>query len=195
MEVNPSVPAITVPEFISYAKANPGKISFGSGGNGSIIHMYGVLFMLMTGVEIVDIPYRGAPPALADLLAGQVQVMFDNVPTSLGYLKDGRLRPLAVTAATRVNTLPEVPPLSDYLPGYEGSLWQGIGAPKNTSPEIIDKLNSEINAALADTAFNARITSLGGTSLSLSPDGFAKLIAEETEKWGKVIRQANIKPD
>ncbi len=195
MEVNPSVPAKTVPEFISYAKANPGKISLGSGGNGSIIHMYGVLFMLMTGVEIVDIPYRGAPPALADLLAGQVQVMFDNVPTSLGYLRDGRLRPLAVTAATRVNTLPEVPPLSDYLPGYEGSLWQGIGAPKNTSAEIIDKLNSEINAALADAAFDARITGLGGTTLSHSPDGFAMLIAEETEKWGKVIRQANIKPD
>jgi tripartite-type tricarboxylate transporter receptor subunit TctC len=195
MEVNPSVPAKTVPEFIAYAKANPGKINMGSGGNGSIIHMYGVLFMLMTGVDIVDVPYRGAPPAVADLLAGQVQIMFDNVPTSLGYIRDGRLRPLAITAATRVDVLQDIPPLGDYLPGYEGSLWQGMGAPKNTPAEIIDKLNMEINAALADPKFKARIFDLGGTALSLSPDGFSKLIAEETEKWGKVIREANIKPD
>ena len=195
MEVNLSVPAKTVPEFIAYAKENPGKINMGSGGNGSLIHMYGVLFMLMTGVNIVDVPYRGAPPALADLLAGQVQVMFDNVPTSLAYIRDGRLRPLAVTAAARVDVLPEIPPLGDYLPGYEGGLWQGMGAPKNTPAEIIDKLNMEINAALADPGFKARIVGLGGTAISLSPAGFGKLVVEETEKWGKVIREANIKPD
>jgi tripartite-type tricarboxylate transporter receptor subunit TctC len=195
MEVNPSVPAKTVPEFIAYAKANPGKVNMGSGGTGSLIHMYGVLFMLMTGVNIIDVPYRGTPPALADLLAGRVQVMFDNVPTSLGYIRDGRLRPLAVTAPAHVDVLPGIPPLGDYLPGYEGSLWQGIAAPKNTPPEIIDKLNAEINAALADAQFKARIIALGGTPLPLSSAEFARLIAEDTAKWGKVIRDANIKPE
>ncbi len=195
MEVNPSVPARTVPEFIAYAKANPGKINMGSGGNGSLIHMYGVLFMLMTGVDIVDVPYRGAPPALADLLAGQVQIMFDNVPTSLPSIRDGRVRPLAVTTPTRVDVLPDVPRLGDYLPGYEGSLWQGIGAPKNTPAEIIEMLNTVLHAALADPRFTSRIVDLGGSPLSLSPAGFGKFIAEETEKWGKVIREANIKPD
>jgi tripartite-type tricarboxylate transporter receptor subunit TctC len=150
---------------------------------------------LMTGVNSIDVPYRGTPPALADLLAGRVQVMFDNVPTSLGYIRDGRLRPLAVTAPAHVDVLPGIPPLGDYLPGYEGSLWQGIAAPKNTPPEIIDRLNAEINAALADAQFKARIIALGGTPLPLSSAAFARLIAEDTAKWGKVIRDANIKPE
>jgi tripartite-type tricarboxylate transporter receptor subunit TctC len=194
MEVNPSVPAKTVPEFIAYAKANPGKINMGSGGAGSLMHMYGVLFMLMAGVKLTDVPYRGAPPALLDLLAGQVQVAFDNAPTSLGYIRAGRLRALATTASARVDALPGVPPLSDYLPGYEGTLWQGIGAPRKTPEAIIVKLNREINAALADPQFKARIVALGGAPLALSPADFGKLIANDTAKWGKVIRQADIKP-
>jgi tripartite-type tricarboxylate transporter receptor subunit TctC len=193
MEVNPSVPAKTVPEFIAYAKANPGKINMGSGGTGSLIHMYGVLFMLMTGVKMVDVPYPGTPPALADLIAGRLQVMFDNVPTSLGFVRDGRLRPLAVIASKHIDVLPDIPPLGDYLPGYEGRLWQGIAAPKNTPSEIIEKINTEINTALANPQFNARIVALGGTPLSLSPAAFGRLIAEDTAKWGKVIRDANIK--
>jgi tripartite-type tricarboxylate transporter receptor subunit TctC len=194
MEVNPSVPVKTVPEFIAYAKANPGKINMGSGGTGSLMHMYGVLFMLMAGVKLTDVPYRGAPPALLDLLAGQVQVVFDNVPTSLGYIRAGRLRALATTASAHVDALPGIPPLSDYLPGYEGTLWQGIGAPRKTPEEIITKLNREINAALADPQFKARIIALSGVPLALSPADFGKLIASDTAKWGKVIRQADIKP-
>lgn len=194
MEVNPSVPAKTVPEFIAYAKANPGKINMGSGGAGSLMHMYGVLFMLMAGVKFTDVPYRGAPPALLDLLAGQVQVAFDNVPTSLGYIRAGRLRALATTASARVDALPGIPPLSDYLPGYEGTLWQGIGAPIKTPEAIIIKLNQEINAALADPQFKARIIALGGVPLALSPADFGKLVADDTAKWGKVIKQADIKP-
>jgi tripartite-type tricarboxylate transporter receptor subunit TctC len=195
MEVNPSVPAKTVPEFIAYAKANPGKINMGSGGTGSLMHMYGVLFMLMAEVKLTDVPYRGAPPALVDLLAGQVQVVFDNVPTSLGYIRAGRLRPLATTASERVDALPGIPPLSDYLPGYEGTLWQGIGAPRKTPEAVIIKLNQEINAALADPEFRTRIIALGGAPLALSPTDFGKLVANDTKKWGKVIRQANIKAD
>jgi tripartite-type tricarboxylate transporter receptor subunit TctC len=195
MEVNPSVPVKTVPEFIAYAKANPGKLNMGSGGNGTIIHLYGVLFMLMTGVNLTDVPYHGSPPALADLLAGQVQIMFDNVPTSLGFIKAGSLRPLATTAASRTDLLPDLPPLSDFLPGYEGTLWQGIGAPGKTPVEIIRKLNAEINAALADPQFSARVTELGGNAIALSPDDFGKLIAADTEKWGKVIREGNVKPE
>jgi tripartite-type tricarboxylate transporter receptor subunit TctC len=195
MEVNPSVPARTVPEFIDYAKAHPGKINMGSGGTGSLIHMYGVLFMSLTGVKLVDVPYRGAPPALADLLTGQIQIMFDNVPTSLGFIRDGRLRPLAVTVSTHVDTLPSLPPLGEFLPGYEGSLWQGLAAPKNTPQETIDKLSVEIESALSDPQFKSRIVALGGTPSTLSAAEFGNLIAKDTQKWGKVIRQAGIKPD
>jgi tripartite-type tricarboxylate transporter receptor subunit TctC len=195
MEVNPSVPARTVPEFIDYAKAHPGKINMGSGGTGSLIHMYGVLFMSLTGVKLVDVPYRGAPPALADLLTGQIQIMFDNVPTSLGFIRDGRLRPLAVTVSARVDTLPSLPPLGEFLPGYEGSLWQGLAAPKNTPQETIDKLSVEIKSALSDPQFKSRIVALGGTPSALSAAEFGDLIAKDTQKWGKVIREAGIKPD
>jgi len=195
MEVNPSVPATTVPEFIAYAKANPGKINLGSSGNGSLIHMYGVLFVLMTGLNIVDVAYRGSPPAVADLLAGQLQIMFDNVPTSLGYINAGRLRPLAVTTKTRVETLPDLPSLSDFLPGYDGSLWQGLGAPRDTPAAIVDRLNDEVNAALSDPAFIAQIRALGGSPLQLSPAAFGQLIADDTAKWGKVIRDANVTPN
>jgi tripartite-type tricarboxylate transporter receptor subunit TctC len=195
MEVNPAVPATTVPEFIAYARANPGKINLGSSGNGSLVHMYGVLFVLMTGLNIVDVAYRGSPLAVADLLAGQLQIMFDNVPTSLGYIKAGRLRPLAVTTTTRVETLPDLPPLSDFLPGYDGSLWQGLGAPRNTPAAIVDKLNDGVNAALDDPAFVAQIRALGGLPLQLSPAAFGKLVAEDTAKWGKVIRDANVTPN
>jgi tripartite-type tricarboxylate transporter receptor subunit TctC len=195
MEVNPSVPARTAAEFIGYARAHPGKINMGSGGNGSLIHMYGVLFMSLTGVKLVDVPYRGAPPALADLLTGQIQIMFDNVPTSLGFIRDGRLRPLAVTVSTRVDTLPDLPPLGAFLPGYEGSLWQGLAAPKNTPQEVINKLNVEIRSALSDSRFKSRIVALGGTPLTLSAAEFGELIAKDTQKWGKVIREAGIKPD
>jgi tripartite-type tricarboxylate transporter receptor subunit TctC len=195
MEVNTSVPATTVPEFIAYARANPGKVNLGSSGNGSLIHMYGVLFVLMTGLNIVDVPYRGSPPAVADLLAGQLQIMFDNVPTSLGYINAGRLRPLAVTTKTRVETLPDLPPLSDFLPGYDGSLWQGLGAPRNTPAAIVDTLNGEVNAALNDPTFVAQIRALGGLPLELSPAAFGQLIADDTAKWGKVIRDANVIPN
>jgi tripartite-type tricarboxylate transporter receptor subunit TctC len=195
MEVNPSVPAKTVPEFIAYAKANPGKINLGSSGNGSLIHMYGVLFVLMTGLNIVDVAYRGSPPAVADLLAGQLQIMFDNVPTSLGYINAGRLRPLAVTTKTRVEALPDLPPLSEFLPGYDGSLWQGLGAPRDTPAAIVDTLNGEVNAALNDPAFVTQIRALGGSPLQLSPAAFGNLIADDTAKWGKVIRDANVTPN
>jgi tripartite-type tricarboxylate transporter receptor subunit TctC len=167
----------------------------GSGGTGSLIHMYGVLFMSLTGVKLVDVPYRGAPPALADLLTGQIQIMFDNVPTSLGFIRDGRLRPLAVTVSTRVDTLPDLPPLGEFLPGYEGSLWQGLAAPKNTPQKIIDKLSVEIKSALSDPQFKSRIVALGGTPSNLSAAAFGDLIVKDTQKWGKVIREAGIKPD
>ena len=195
MEENLSVPAKTVPEFIAYAKANPGKITMASAGNGTVTHVAGELFKMMTGVDMTHIPYRGAPPALTDLLGGQVQVMFDNVPTSLEYIRAGKLRPLAVTAVTRLDVLPDVPPLGDFVPGYETSLWQGIGAPKNTPTEVIDKLNTEINAALANPAMRAKLRDLGATVLPLSSADFGKLIAEETEKWGKVVKFAGLKPE
>jgi tripartite-type tricarboxylate transporter receptor subunit TctC len=195
MEVNPSVPAKTAPEFIAYAKANPHRITMASAGNGASSHMAGELFMLMTGINMVHVPYRGSPPALTDLLGGQVQVMFDNIPTSIEFIRAGKLRPLAVTAVTRLDVLPDVPPLADFVPGYETSLWLGMAAPKSTPPEIIGKLNGEINAALADPKIKARLAELGGTVLPGSPADFGKLIAEETEKWAKVIRAANIKPE
>jgi tripartite-type tricarboxylate transporter receptor subunit TctC len=195
MEVNPSFPAKTAPEFIAYAKANPHRITMASAGNGASSHLAGALFMLMTGIEMIHVPYRGSPPALTDLLGGQVDVMFDNIPTSLEYIKAGKLRPLAVTAVSRLDVLPDVPPLADFVPGYETSLWLGLAAPKNTPIDIIDRLNKEINAALANPKMTARLADLGATVLPGSPGDFGKLIIDETEKWGKVIRTANIKAE
>jgi tripartite-type tricarboxylate transporter receptor subunit TctC len=188
MEVNPSFPAKTVPEFIAYAKARPGEISFASAGNGSVAHVTGELFKMMTGVDMLHVPYRGAPPALTDLIAGQVQVMFDNMPSSIEHIRAGRLRPLAVTATTRWQGLPDLPPLGDFVPGFETSAWAGIGAPKNTPAEIIDQLNQEINAALADPTTKARLIDIGGEVLALSPSEYATRIGEETDKWAKVIK-------
>jgi tripartite-type tricarboxylate transporter receptor subunit TctC len=195
LEVNPSVPAKSVPDFIAYAKANPGKLTMASSGIGTPSHVFGELFKFMTGVNLVHVPYRGAAPAVTDLLAGQVQVFFDPMPNSIEYIKAGKLRPLAITSATRSEALPDVPTVSEFVPGYEASFWFGIGAPKVTPAEIVDKLNKEVNAALADPKMKARLADLGGTPLPGSPAEFGKLIAEETEKWGKVIRAANIKPE
>ena len=192
MLVNPSVPAKTVPEFIAYAKANPGKINMASPGNAP--HLAGELFKTMAGLNLVHVPYRGGAPALTDLISGQVQVMFLSPAASIEYIRSGRLRALAVTSATRWEGLPDLPTVVDFLPGYEASAWFGVGAPKNTPSEIIDKLNKEINAALSDPKIKARLADLGGTVLSGSPADFGRLIADETEKWGKVIRAANIKP-
>jgi tripartite-type tricarboxylate transporter receptor subunit TctC len=195
MEVNPSVPAKTVPEFIAYAKANPGKIDMGSGGPGSGQHVYGELFKVMAGVDLITVHYRGAGPALPDLMSGRIQVMFDPVASSIGYIRAGKLRPLGVTTATRIDALPDVPPIGDFVPGYEASGWDGIGAPANTPPEIISILNKEVNAALADATFKARLADLGADPFANSPAGFGKFIAEYIEKWGKVIRAANIKAE
>jgi tripartite-type tricarboxylate transporter receptor subunit TctC len=195
MEVNPSVPAKTVSEFVAYAKTNPGKTSMASAGIGSGPHVAGELFKMMAAVNIVHVPYRGQGPALTDLLAGQVQLYFAGIPSSIQYIRSGKLRALAVTTATRSEALPDVSTLSDFLPGYEASFWGGFCAPKSMPAEIVDKLNKEINAALADPKMKARIADLGATVLSGSPADFGKLIADETEKWGKVIRAANIKPE
>ena len=195
MEVNPTVPAQTVPEFIAYAKANPGKINFASPGNGSTIHLCGELFKMMTGVNMVHVPYRGNAPALTDLLAGQVQMMFADTPSSIEHLRAGKLRALAVTTAMRSDVLPEIPTVSEFIPGFEASNWFGVAAPKNTPLEIIDKLNKEINVALAEPKIKARLADLGAAALAGSPADFGKLISEEAEKWGKVIRTANIKPE
>jgi tripartite-type tricarboxylate transporter receptor subunit TctC len=195
MQVNPSVPVKTVPEFIAYAKANPAKLNMASAGNGTPQHVSGELFKMMAGVNMTHVPYRGSAPALTDLLGGQVQVVFDTTLASIEYIRAGRLRPLAVTTATRLEALPEIPTVNDFLPGYEASGWYGVGAPKNTPTEIIDKLNKEINAALANPKMKAQLADLGGIVLALSPAEFGKLIADETEKWGKVIRTANIKAD
>jgi tripartite-type tricarboxylate transporter receptor subunit TctC len=194
MEVNPSLPPKSVPEFIAYAKANPGKVNYASGGNGTAQHLAGELFKIMTGVDMVHVPYRGDAPALTDLIGGQVQVMFGNMPSSIEHIRAGKLRPLAVTTAARSEALPDLPPVGDFVPGYEASTWQGLGAPGKTPAEIVDKLNKEINAALSDPKIKARLADLGGTVLSGSPADFGRLIADETEKWGKVIRAANIKP-
>jgi tripartite-type tricarboxylate transporter receptor subunit TctC len=191
--VHPSVPAKTVPEFVAHAKANPGKLNMASAGIGSVPHLAGELFKMMAGVGMVHVPYRGTGPALTDLLGGQVQVMFASMPASIEYIRAGSLRALAVTSATRLEALPEVPTVGQFLPRYEVDDWKGIGAPKKTPPEIIDMLNEEINAALADPKMKDRFADFGATSLVLSPTNFGKLIAEETEKWGKVIRAANIK--
>jgi tripartite-type tricarboxylate transporter receptor subunit TctC len=193
--VNPSIPAKTVPELITYAKANPGKISFASAGSGSGSHMSGELFKMVTGIDIVHVPYRGGGPALTDLLGGQVQLMFPGTTASIGYIRAGTLRALAVTTATRSNVLPDVPTVGDFVPGYEASLMDGIGAPRDTPPEIIDRLNKEINAGLADPKLKARLADLGGTVLPGSPADFGKLIAAETEKWSKVVKFSGARPD
>ena len=195
MEVNPSVSAKTVPEFIAYAKANPGKISMASAGIGSGPHVAGELFKMMAAVSIIHVPYRGQGPALTDLLSGQVQLYFAGIPSSIQYLRASKLRALAVTTATRSEILPDIPTLSDVLPGYEASFWGGFCAPKNTPAEIIDTLNKEINAALVDPKMKARIADLGATVLPGQPADFGKLIAGETEKWANVIRAANIKAE
>jgi len=195
MQVNPSLPAQSVPEFIAYAKANPGSIAMGSGGNGSPAHVIGEYFKLMTGTELTHVPYKGAAPAVADLLGGQIQVTFTEMATSRGYVRAGKLRALAVTTATRSQALPDVPTLGEFIPGFEASQWVGLVAPKDTSPAITGKLNAEINAALGDPAMAARFADICGIALPGSPADFGKLIGAETEKWGKVIRQARIKPD
>jgi tripartite-type tricarboxylate transporter receptor subunit TctC len=195
IDVNPSVPFKTVPEFIAYAKANPGKLNMGSAGVGSSQHLAGELFKMMANVNLIHVPYRGGAPAITDLLGGQVQVMFDVLPESIVYIRTGRLRPLAVTTANRLEVLPDVPVVRDFVPGYEVNSFYGLGAPRNTPPEVVDKLNQEINAALADARMKARLADLGGTVIVGSPADFGNLIADETEKWAKVIRAANLKAE
>jgi tripartite-type tricarboxylate transporter receptor subunit TctC len=195
MEVNPSHAVKTVPEFIAYAKANPAKINMASSGIGTSVHMAGELFKMMTGVDMVHVPYRGSAPALTDLLGGQVQVMFDTTPASIGFIRAGKLRPLAVTTGTRWEGLPDVPTVGEFVPGYEVSSWYGVAAPKNTPAEIIEKLNKEINEALADPKLTARFADLGGTVLAGPPTDFGKLVADETDKWGKVVKFAGLKPE
>jgi len=193
--LNPLLPAKTLLEFIAHAKANPGKLNYASVGNGSTPHVAGELFKMMTGIDIVHVPYRGAVQALTDLISGQVQAMFIVPGVVTEHIKAGKLRAVAVTAATRSDMLPDLPTMNSIVTGYDATTWFGIGAPKNMPSEIVDKLNKEINAALANPKIKAQLADLGGTALTLSPTEFAKLIADDTEKWGKVIRAANIKPD
>jgi tripartite-type tricarboxylate transporter receptor subunit TctC len=193
--LHPSVPVKTVPEFIAYAKANPGKVNMASAGNGSAPHMAGELFKMMAGVDLVHVPYRGQGPALTDLLGGEVQVLFATAPGTTDYIATGKLRALAVTTATRAEVLPELPPVGDFVAGYETSQWYGMCAPAKTPAEIIDKLNTEINAAITEPGMKARLAALGGEPLPGSPAAFGKLISEETEKWAKVVRTAGLKPD
>jgi len=188
MEVHPSVPATTVPEFIAYARANAGRINMASGGNGTTLHVSGELFKMMTGLDMLHVPYRGVAPMLTDLIGGQVQVAFDPMPSSIEYVKAGKLRPLAVTTAVRSQALPEIPTVGEFVPGYEASTWYGVGAPRNTPAEIIDRLNGEINAGLADARLKARLADLGGMALAGSAADFGAFIAEETEKWAKVVK-------
>jgi tripartite-type tricarboxylate transporter receptor subunit TctC len=195
MEVNSSFPAKTVPEFIAYAKANPGKINMASGGNGTGNHVAGELFNTMTGISMVHVPYRGSAPALTDLIGGQVQVMFDGIPSSIEFIRAGKLRPLAVTTGLRLEVLPNIPTVGEIVPGYEASGWFGVGAPRNTPPEIVDKLNSQINAGLTEPTIKARLADLGAMVLVGSPADFGKLIADETEKWAKVVKFSGAKPD
>ena len=195
MVANLSVPSRTVPEFIAYAKANPGTIDLASGSIGGPSHVAGELFKMMTGTDMLLVPYRGMAPAVTDLLGGQVQVLFNSLPASIGYIKADRLRALAVTTATRAELLPDIPTISEFFPGYEASQWYGLGVPKNTPAEIVDKLNKEVNAALADPKMKARLADLGGVALPGSPAEFGNLIAEETEKWAKVVKFAGIKAD
>jgi len=195
LTVNPSVPVKTLPEFITYAKANPGKINMASAGVGSPSHVTGELFKMMTGVNMLHVPYRGSPPAFTDLIAGQVQVTFQPTSASIAHVRAGTLRALAVTTTTRSELLPDLPSVSEFVPGYEASAVWGLGAPRNTPAEIVDKLNKEINAILADPKFKGRLSDMGVSTLGGSPDDFGKLIAAETEKWGKVVRFANIRPE
>jgi tripartite-type tricarboxylate transporter receptor subunit TctC len=195
MEVNLSVPVATVPAFIAYAKANPGKINMASAGNGTAVHVSGELFKMMTGIDMIHVPYRGTPAAMTDLLAGRVQVIFDNMPGSIGYIRAGKLRPLAVTTARRSELMPDVPTVGEFVPGYEASAWYGVGAPKKTPAAVVDRLNQAINAALSDPAVAARLVDIGGTTLPGSPSDLGRLFAEETEKWGKVVKFSGAKPD
>jgi tripartite-type tricarboxylate transporter receptor subunit TctC len=195
MEVNPSFSAKTVPEFITYAKANPGKIDMATSGPGSSPDVYGALFKNLAGVNLVAVAYRGSGPALIDLIGGQVQVIFSDLSSSLEHIKAGKLRPLAVTTATRLDALPGIPALAEFLPGYEASVWTGIGAPRNTPKEIIEKLNREVNAALADPKIKARFAEFGATGLGGSSSDFGKMIADETEKWAEVVRSSGMKPE
>jgi tripartite-type tricarboxylate transporter receptor subunit TctC len=194
MEVNPLVPANSVPEFIAYARANPGKINMASAGTGGSSHVAGELFKMMAGINLVHIPYHGSTPALTDLVAGQVQVMFDNMASSIALIRAGRLRALAVTTSARSQTLPEIPTVGEFVPGYEAIAWNGVGAPKNTPSDIIERLNWEINAALADTKMQAQLADLGGTTVLASPAEFGSLIVEDADKWAKVVKFAGIKP-
>jgi tripartite-type tricarboxylate transporter receptor subunit TctC len=195
MEVQPSFPAKTVPEFIAYAKANPGKLNMASAGNGTGPHMAGELFKIMAGVDMVHIAYRGSPPALTDLIAGQVQLTFGPLSSSIEFVKTGKLRALGVTSPTRLDVLPDIPAIAEFVPGYEASGWYGVCAPKKTPAEIVGTLNSEINAGLADARLKGRFAEVGATVFVNSPTGFAKHIADETEKWGKVVRTANLRAD
>jgi tripartite-type tricarboxylate transporter receptor subunit TctC len=195
MEVHPAFPTKTLDEFIAYAKANPGKVYFASGGVGTSPHMSGELFKAMTGINIVHVPYRGGAPALTDVLAGQVPVLFDNIPASIPHIRDGSLRALGVTAAKRVPALPDVPAIAETVPGYEASVWYGIAAPKGTPPEIVEKINRAVNAALADPKVQSRLAELGGEPMPMTPTEFGMLVTNETEKWRKVIRAAGIKAE
>ena len=195
VDVNPSLPVKSIPELIAYAKTNPGKLNMASSGNGSTIHMSGELFKMLTGINMVHVPYRGGAPALTDLIAGQVHVMFDNLPTSAEHVKSGRLRGLAVTGTARSHVLPDLPTVADFLPGYEASAWYGLGAPRNTPAAVIDRLNDAVNAILADPTSQGRFAELGASLLPGSPADFGKLLADETEKWGKVVKFAGAKPD
>jgi tripartite-type tricarboxylate transporter receptor subunit TctC len=194
MAVNPSFPAKTGAEFIAYAKAHAGKVNFGSAGTGSVAHVSGELFKMMAGLDMQHVPYRGAPLALADLLSGQVQVMFDNLPSSIDHVRNGRLRALGVSTPKPLELLPEVPPIASFVPGFETSAFAGVGAPAGTPREIVDRLNKGVANALANPTLKAKILDLGGVPMPMTPPEFGKLLAEETEKWGKVIRAANIKP-
>lgn len=193
MVVNPSVPAKTVPEFIAYAKANPSKINMGSSGSGSVSHIFGERFKMMTGVNLVHVPYRGG--YVPDLLSGQVQVVFGTISSCIQYIRGGMLRALAVTTVTRSEVLPDIPTLAEFVPGYEASQWYGVGAPKDTPAEVIDKLNNEINAVTADPLMKARLAGLGVDPMSMTSAAFGKLIADDAEKWGEVIRAADIKAE
>jgi tripartite-type tricarboxylate transporter receptor subunit TctC len=195
VDVNLDLPVKTIPELIAYAKAHPGALNFASSGVGSTLHVAGELFKMMTAVNIVHVPYRGGAPAMLDLIAGRAQVMFDNVPTSIEYIRSGKIRPLAVTSVERVALFPDLPTVADYVPGYEASAWYGLGAPKGTPPEIVEKLNREVNAILADPAAKTRLAALGASLLPGTPADFGKLVADETEKWRKVIRFAGIKAE
>jgi tripartite-type tricarboxylate transporter receptor subunit TctC len=195
LEINPAVPAKTVPEFIAYAKANPGKLSFASGGSGSSLHVLGEMFKMMAGIDMLHVPYRGGAPALIDLLGGQVQVMFDTIPQSIEYIRAGKLRALAVTTAARSDVLPDVPPIGDFVPGFEAGSWWGVGVPRNTPTAIVDRLNKEINAGLADPKIKTRLTEQGTTPLLFTSGEFGAFVGAETEKWAKVIKFSGAKPE